>query len=80
MEHLDDDKLQRYFDGELTDGEATAFIGLIVIVPVIGYAAWHGYLETIIADDFPRHEIGITATPREDNHAEAAAEESSITQ
>ncbi len=23
MEHLDDDKLQRYFDGELTDGEAT---------------------------------------------------------
>lgn len=23
MEHLDDDKLQRYFDGELTEGEAT---------------------------------------------------------
>jgi uncharacterized membrane protein len=45
-------------------GVATAFVGLIVIIPVIGYAAWHGYLETIDADDFPRHEIGITATPR----------------
>ena len=43
---------------------ATAFVGLIVIVPVIGYAAWHGYLETIDADEFPRHEVGITATPR----------------
>ena len=45
-------------------GVATAFIGLIVIVPVIGYAAWHGYLETIDASDFPRHEVGITSTPR----------------
>lgn len=45
-------------------GVATAFIGLVVIVPVIGYAAWHGYLETIDASDFPRHEVGITATPR----------------
>jgi hypothetical protein len=39
-------------------------VGLIVIVPVIGYAAWHGYLETIDADEFPRHEVGITAIPR----------------
>ncbi len=45
-------------------GVATAFIGLIVIVPVIGYAAWHGYLETIDASDFPRHQVGITAVPR----------------
>lgn len=45
-------------------GIATAFIGLVVIIPVIGYAAWHGYLETIDADDFPRHELGITAVPR----------------
>ena len=45
-------------------GVATAFVGLIVIVPVIGYAAWHGYLETIDADEFPRHEVGITAVPR----------------
>ncbi|MBT8088039.1 MAG: DUF2189 domain-containing protein [Gammaproteobacteria bacterium] len=45
-------------------GIATAFVGLVVIVPVIGYAAWHGYLETIKADPFPRHSEGITATPR----------------
>ena len=45
-------------------GVATAFVGLIVIVPVIGYAAWHGYLETIDAEAFPRHEVGITAVPR----------------
>jgi uncharacterized membrane protein len=45
-------------------GVVTAFVGLIVIVPVIGYAAWHGYLETIDASEFPRHEVGITAEPR----------------
>ncbi len=45
-------------------GLVTAFVGLIVIVPVIGYAAWHGYLETIDADQFPRHDIGITSVPR----------------
>jgi uncharacterized membrane protein len=45
-------------------GLATAFVGLVVIIPVIGYAAWHGYLETIDADDFPRHRDGITSVPR----------------
>ncbi len=45
-------------------GVATAFIGLIVILPVIGFGAWHGYLETIDAEAFPRHSVGITATPR----------------
>jgi uncharacterized membrane protein len=45
-------------------GVATAFIGLIVIIPLIGYAAWHGYLDTIDAEAFPRHEAGITAEPR----------------
>jgi len=48
-------------------GVVTAFVGLIIIVPVIGYAAWHGYLETIDASAFPRHSVGITATPRPDN-------------
>ena len=48
-------------------GVATAFIGLVVIIPVIGYAAWHGYLETIDADAFPRHQVGITSTPRPGN-------------
>ena len=45
-------------------GFATAFVGLIVILPLIGYGAWHGYLETIDADAFPRHSVGITAVPR----------------
>jgi len=45
-------------------GIATAFVGLAVILPVIGYGAWHGYLETIDARDFPRHADGITSTPR----------------
>ena len=46
-------------------GVLTAFVGLIVILPIIGYGAWHGYLETIDATDFPRHTIGITAIPRQ---------------
>jgi uncharacterized membrane protein len=53
-------------------GIATAFIGLVIIVPVIGYAAWHGYLETIDASDFPRHEVGITSLPRPDNAVQDA--------
>jgi uncharacterized membrane protein len=52
--------------GGLALGVATAFVGLIIIIPVIGYAAWHGYLETIDADAFPRHEVGITSIPRSD--------------
>ena len=45
-------------------GVVTAFVGLIVIIPVIGYATWHGYEETINASAFPRHHEGVTATPR----------------
>lgn len=45
-------------------GVVTAFVGLIVIIPVIGYATWHGYEETIDAREFPRHSEGVTATPR----------------
>ena len=44
-------------------GFATLFIGLAVILPVIGHAAWHGYLDAIDASGFPRHESGVTATP-----------------
>ena len=46
-------------------GVLTAFIGLIVMIPVIGYATWHAYEETIDASEFPRHSEGITATPRQ---------------
>jgi uncharacterized membrane protein len=49
----------------LVIGAATAFIGLAVILPVIGHAVWHSYLDTIDASGFPRHDVGITATPRE---------------
>ena len=45
-------------------GLITAFVGLLVILPVIGFGVWHGYLETIDASDFPRHSVGITAVPR----------------
>jgi len=47
-------------------GVVTAFVGLVAIVPIIGYAAWHGYLETIDAEQFPRHAVGITSVPRPD--------------
>ena len=46
-------------------GMMTAFVGLIVILPLIGYGAWHGYMETIDADAFPRHVVGITSVPRQ---------------
>jgi uncharacterized membrane protein len=45
-------------------GLLTLFVGLVVILPVIGYGAWHGYLETIDASDFPRHTVGITSVAR----------------
>jgi uncharacterized membrane protein len=50
-------------------GVVTAFVGLIVIIPVIGYATWHGYEETIDASAFPRHHEGVTATPRPNSGA-----------
>ena len=50
-------------------GVVTAFVGLIVIIPVIGYATWHGYEETIDASAFPRHHEGVTATPRPNSSA-----------
>lgn len=37
-------------------GFATAFIGFIVLMPLVGHATWHAYQETINADSWPRHE------------------------
>jgi uncharacterized membrane protein len=34
-------------------GFATAFLGLAVLMPVLGYATWHGYRDTIQADAWP---------------------------
>ena len=39
-------------------GFATALIGLAVVIPVLGYATWHGYHETIDASAWPRHSEG----------------------
>ena len=35
-------------------GFATAFLGLIVIMPWLAYAAWHAYQQTLQPDDWPR--------------------------
>jgi uncharacterized membrane protein len=45
-------------------GIATFFIGAIFLWPLIGLATWHAYLDTIDAREFPRHNEGITSTPR----------------
>jgi len=34
---------------------ATALLGLAVLMPVIGYATWHGYRDTIQAEAWPEH-------------------------
>jgi uncharacterized membrane protein len=35
-------------------GIATAFLGLIVVMPWLAYAAWHAYQETLDASEWPR--------------------------
>lgn len=37
-------------------GFVTAFIGLAILLPVIGHATWHAYQETIDASAWPRHD------------------------
>lgn len=37
-------------------GFATAFLGLIVLLPLIGHATWHGYKEAIDATAWPRYD------------------------
>jgi uncharacterized membrane protein len=39
-------------------GFLTAFLGLIVILPWLAYATWHGYRETLDASAWPRIEQG----------------------
>jgi uncharacterized membrane protein len=33
----------------------TAFLGLAVLMPVIGYATWHGYRDTILVEGWPEN-------------------------
>lgn len=37
-------------------GFATAFIGLLFLLPLIGHATWHAYQETIDASAWPKHD------------------------
>lgn len=48
-------------------GALSAGLLLVVILPTIGHAVWHGYLNTLDVSEFPRHEEGITSTPRIDS-------------
>jgi uncharacterized membrane protein len=34
-------------------GFMTVFIGFIIVMPVLGYATWHGYRHTILSDAWP---------------------------
>ena len=56
----------------LSLGVASFGILWILFLPTIGYASWHGYLDTIDADDYARHGEGITATARVLAQEEAA--------
>ena len=38
--------------GSVLVGFLTLFLGFIVTLPVIGYASWRGYRETIIGDEW----------------------------
>ncbi len=33
---------------------ALGVVGLIIVLPVLGHATWHGYRETVLADDWPQ--------------------------
>ena len=36
-------------------GFVTAFIGFVVLMPLVGHATWHAYRETVDADAWPKH-------------------------
>lgn len=36
-------------------GVATAFIGFVVLMPLVGHATWHAYRETIDSNAWPKH-------------------------
>lgn len=40
----------------------TGGVLLVLFLPAVGHAVWHGYRETIDASQFPRHKMGITAS------------------
>lgn len=48
--------------GSVLIGLATAFIGFIVTMPLIGHASWHAYRETLDASAWPMQDDPSTAT------------------
>ena len=38
-------------------GFATAFVGFVVLLPLIGHATWHGYVETLDTSAWPVESI-----------------------
>ncbi|MFZ5575147.1 MAG: DUF2189 domain-containing protein [Pseudomonadota bacterium] len=42
-------------------GFATAFVGFVVLLPLIGHATWHGYVETLDTSAWPRDAIDAAA-------------------
>lgn len=34
-------------------GFVTVGLGLMVVIPLLGYATWHGYVDTIDASEWP---------------------------
>jgi uncharacterized membrane protein len=44
-------------------GFATAFVGFVVLMPLLGYATWHAYHETIDSELWPRTHADPNARP-----------------
>lgn len=45
-------------------GVATAYVGFVVVLPLLGHAAWHGYRQAVDASAWPeRLEAGAPASP-----------------
>jgi len=47
--------------GAVLLGFATAFVGFVVLLPLIGHATWHGYVETLDTSAWPQDSLGDAA-------------------
>lgn len=45
--------------GAVVLGFATAFIGFVVLLPLIGHATWHGYVETLDTSAWPQDALDV---------------------
>ena len=51
---------KRIFAGYFLIGFLTLFAAFLFTLPIIGYATWRGYKETIISDEWPQDPDTIT--------------------